>query len=74
MGFWDKSLRIFNGLCENGKHSVRRIAQKTGFPKNSVHRLQQAMARRGGFPEAWLWEIEAGRLSSRAYGLTQLTR
>jgi len=72
MGFWDKSLRIFNGLCENGKHSVRRIAQKTGFPKNSVHRLQQAMARRGGFLEAWLWEIEAGRLWLTRLGVATL--
>jgi hypothetical protein len=62
MGFWDKSLRIFNCLCENGKQSVRRIAQKTGLSKSSVHRLQQAMARRGDAPEAWLWEIEEGRL------------
>jgi hypothetical protein len=29
--------------------------------KRSVHRLQQAMARRGGYPESRLWETEAGR-------------
>ena len=62
MRFWDKSLRIFNCLCENGKHSVRRIAQKTGLSKSSVHRLTQAMERRGVHPESWLWETEAGRL------------
>ena len=61
MGFWDKSLRIFNCLCENGTQSVRRIAQKIGLSKSSVHRLQQAMARRGDSPEAWLWEREEGR-------------
>src|SRR5712664_3293710 len=61
MGFWAKSLRIFNGLCENGTHSVRRIAQKTGLSKSSVHRLTQAMERRGRHPESWLWETEAGR-------------
>ncbi len=61
MGFWAKSLRIFNGLCENGTHSVRRIAQKTGLSKSSVHRLQQAMERRGRHPESWLWETEDGR-------------
>src|SRR6266852_6159805 len=56
MGFWAKSLRIFKCLCEHGKQSVRRLAQKTGLSKSSVHRLQQAMARRGGHPESWLWE------------------
>ena len=43
MGFWDKSLRIFNSLCENATQSVRQLAQPTGLAKNSVHRLQQAM-------------------------------
>ena len=61
MGFWTKSLRIFNCLCDHGKQSVRRIAQKTGFSKSSVHRLQQAMERRGCHPESWLWETEDGR-------------
>src|SRR6266705_1791059 len=61
MGFWAKSLRIFKCLCEHGKQSVRRLAQKTGLSKSSVHRLQQAMARRGGHPESWLWETEEGR-------------
>jgi hypothetical protein len=61
MGFWDKSLQIFNCLCDHGTQSVRRLAHKTGFSKSSVHRLQQAMARRGGDPESWLWETEAGR-------------
>ena len=61
MRFWDKSLRIFKGLCENGQQSVRHIAQQTGLSKSSVHRLQQAMERRGGCPEAWLWETEEGR-------------
>ena len=61
MGFWAKSLRICKCLCEHGKQSVRRLAQKTGLSKSSVHRLQQAMARRGGHPESWLWETEEGR-------------
>src|SRR5712691_7548395 len=61
MGFWAKSLRIFKCLCEHGKQSVRRLAQKTGLSKSSVHRLQQAMARRGGHPESWWWETEEGR-------------
>ena len=63
MGFWDKSLRLFNCLCDHGKHkqSIRHLAQQTGFSKSSVHRLQQAMERRGRHPESWLWETEEGR-------------
>ena len=62
MEFWAKSLRIFNGLCDHGTQSVRRMAQKTGFSQSRVHRLQQARARRGRHPESWVWETEAGRL------------
>jgi len=61
MGFWTKSLRIFNLLCGNGKQSVRDIAQKTGCSKSSVHRLAQAMERRNCHPESWFWETEEGR-------------
>ena len=61
MTLWAKSLRVFNGLCEHGTQSVRRIAHKTGFSQSSVHRLQQASARRGRHPESWLWETEDGR-------------
>jgi hypothetical protein len=61
MGLWTKSLRIFTCLCDHGKQSVRRIAQKTGDSKSSVHRLQQAMARRGSYPESWLWATKDGR-------------
>src|SRR5712692_4760977 len=61
MGFWDKSLRIFKCLCDNGRQGIRRIAQQTGLSKSSVHRLTQAMERRGIHPESWLWETEDGR-------------
>jgi Family of unknown function (DUF6399)/IclR helix-turn-helix domain len=61
MGFWDKSLRIFKCLCAHGTQGIRRIAQQTGLSKSSVHRLTQAMERRGGHPESWLWETEDGR-------------
>jgi hypothetical protein len=61
MGFWDKSLRICNSLCENATQSVRQLAQQTGRSKSSVHHLQQAMERRNGHPESWLWETEDGR-------------
>ncbi len=61
MGFWAKSLRIFNLLCGNDKQSVRDIAQQTGYSKSSVQRLEQAMERRNDHPESWLWETEEGR-------------
>src|SRR2546425_10777244 len=61
MTFWAKSLRVFNCLWENGTQSVRRIAHKTGLSKSSVHRLTQAMERRGRHPEAWVWGKEGGR-------------
>src|SRR5262252_9770499 len=61
MGFWDKSLRVFNCLCDNATQSVRRLARQTGLSKSSVHRLTQAMERRDIHPESWLWETEDGR-------------
>src|SRR5712692_789356 len=61
MGVWAKSLQIFNGLCDNGKQRVRRIAHKTGFSTSGVHRLEQARARRDTHPESWWGDTEAGR-------------
>ena len=60
MGFWAKSLRIFNAIRANGRQSVRRLALRTGLSKSSVHRHTQAMERRARHPESWLWETEAG--------------
>src|SRR2546423_8479971 len=61
MTFWAKSLRVFNCLWENGTQSVRRIAHKTGLSKSSVHRLTQAMERRGGRPKSSVWGKGEGR-------------
>ncbi len=61
MRFWDKSLHIFNYLCNHGRQGIRRMAQQTGLSKSSVHRLMQAMERRGVHPESWWWETEEGR-------------
>jgi hypothetical protein len=61
MGFWDKSLRIFKCLCDNGHQGVRRLAQQTGLSKRSVQRLKQAMERRDVHPESWWWETDEGR-------------
>jgi hypothetical protein len=60
MGFWAKSLQIFNSIRENGKQSVRHLARQMGFSKSSVHRLQQARDRRDRHRESWLWETEEG--------------
>jgi hypothetical protein len=61
MGFWTKSLRIFNSLCDNAKQSIRQVAHQTEFSKSSVHRLKQVMERRDTHPESWWWETEEGR-------------
>ena len=61
MGFWEKSVRIFNYLGEAGTQSVRRLAQHTGVSKSSAHRLTQAMMHRDIHPESWLWETAEGR-------------
>lgn len=61
MGFWNKSLQICKCICDNGKQSIRDIANWTGFSKSSVHRHNQARERRDVHPESWFWETEEGR-------------
>jgi hypothetical protein len=61
MGLWAKSLLIFNAIREHGKQSVRRLANRTGLSKSSVHRHLQAIARRDRYPESSFWETEVGR-------------
>jgi hypothetical protein len=43
MGFWAKSLRIFNSIGAHGQQSVRRLAARTGLSQSSVHRHTHAM-------------------------------
>jgi hypothetical protein len=61
MGLWAKSVVIFNAIHEHGKQSVRRLAERTGLSKSSVHRRLQTMGRRDRYPESSFWEMEAGR-------------
>jgi Family of unknown function (DUF6399)/IclR helix-turn-helix domain len=61
MGLWAKSVVIFNTIREHGKQSIRRLADRTGLSKSSVHRHLQAIDRRDRYPESSLWETEAGR-------------
>jgi len=61
MPLWAKSVRIFNSIREHGKSSIRRLAERTGFSKSSVHRHLQAIDRRDRYPESKLWETPEGR-------------
>ena len=61
MGLWAKSVRIFNAIRDHGQQSVRRLAERTGLSKSSVHRHLQAINRRARYPESAFWETEAGR-------------
>jgi hypothetical protein len=62
MPLWAKSVQIFNAIREHGKQSIRRLAERTGLSKSSVHRHLQAIDRRDRYPESGLWETEAGRI------------
>src|SRR6266581_1106859 len=61
MGLWATSVFIFNSIREHGPQSVRRLAERTGLSKSSVHRHLQAIGRRDRYPESSFWETEAGR-------------
>ena len=61
MTLWAKSVRIFNAIREHGKPSIRRLAERTGLSKSSVHRQLQAAGRRDRYPESGLWETPEGR-------------
>ena len=61
MGFWAKSLLVFNCFYCDAAQSLREVARQTGFSKSSVHRLKQAMIRRDQRPESWFWETYGGQ-------------
>ena len=61
MPLWAKSVRIFNSIREHGKSSIRRLAERTGLSKSSVHRQLQAAEHRDRYPESGLWETPEGR-------------
>jgi hypothetical protein len=61
MGFWAKSLLVFNCFYRNAKQSIRDVARQTGLSKSSVHRLKQAILRRDRHPESWFWETDEGQ-------------
>jgi hypothetical protein len=61
MGFWAKSLLVFNCFYRDAKQSIREVARQTGLSKSSVHRLKQAILRRDRHPESWFWETYEGQ-------------
>lgn len=61
MGFWGKSVVIFNSIREHGNQSIRSLAERTGLSKSSVHRHLQAAGRRDRYPESSFWETPEGR-------------
>lgn len=61
MGFWAKSLLVFNCFYRDAKQSIRDVARQTGLSKSSVHRLKQAIIRRDRHPESWFWETYEGQ-------------
>ncbi len=61
MGFWAKTLLVFNCFYQDAKQSIRDVARQTGLSKSSVHRLKQAILRRDQHPESWFWETREGQ-------------
>jgi hypothetical protein len=47
MGFWAKSLLVFNCFYRDAKQSIRHVARQTGLSKSSIHRLKQAKSCKG---------------------------
>jgi len=47
----ERCQKVFQVLASLGQQTVRAIAQAIGVSKSSVHRHQQAMARRHQYPE-----------------------
>jgi hypothetical protein len=61
MGFWAKTLLVFNSFSHHANPSIREIAEQIGLSKSSVHRLKQAILRRDRHPESWFWETHEGQ-------------
>ena len=55
-----RSQQVFEAIKQEGKCSIRKIAEATGIAKSSVHRHQQAIIRRNRYAESELWETAAG--------------
>jgi|SRR5579883_877914 len=56
----ERCQKVFQALTSPGQLTVRAIAKAIGVSKSSVHRHQQAIARRSQHPESGLWESPVG--------------
>lgn len=56
----ERGKKVFKALKEKSSQGLAAIARATGMTKSSVHRHQQAIARRNQYPESEFWESEAG--------------
>ena len=65
MNIAQRCQQVFGALLapkNNPYPSIRDAAKKTGIPKSSVHRHQQAIKKRQQYPESHLWETPEGAL------------
>lgn len=56
----DRGKKVFQAVKNNPAQGIQAIASATELSKSSVHRHQQAIARRNQHPESAWWETEAG--------------
>lgn len=56
----ERAQKVFQAVTRQGHQTIRAIAKATGFSKSSVHRHQQAIARRHQHPESGLWASSEG--------------
>jgi hypothetical protein len=56
----ERAQNVFQAVARGGEGTIRAIAQGLGVSKSSVHRHQQAIARRNQHPESSMWESQAG--------------
>lgn len=56
----ERSQKVADCIKTNAKQGLESIAAAIGLSKSSVHRHQQAIARRNQYPESGLWETAAG--------------
>ena len=56
----ERSQKVADCIKTNAKQGIESISAAIGISKSSVHRHQQAIARRNQYPESELWETATG--------------
>lgn len=56
----ERTQKVFQMISSRSRQTIRAMAQALGLSKSSVHRHQQALARRDQHPESGLWESSVG--------------